>query len=169
VLELTAGSTETRTATIFPNGLWSLSVLGRNRMLALDPMHLLSFDGARWSPEYAGPELSAPSPRLAADETLMAFLGQSTTILLRDEHSHRWAQAAPIPHAARAIVAIGSARLLAVGNLGMIAVYDAGAWCLVESGTTRPLVAVSLSPDRKTAVAVSYGSPTAAVVWVDLP
>jgi hypothetical protein len=168
VLELTLGSTQTRTSTIFPNGLTSLAIVDRERMLALDPMHLLTFDGARWSPEYAGPELSAASPQLAADESLMAFLGDSK-LLLRDEGSHLWSLAPPSPRSLRAIAAIGSARLLGAGDLGTLAIYDGGAWCAVESGTVHPLVAVSLSPDRKTAVAVGFGAPYPAVVWVDLP
>jgi hypothetical protein len=172
IFRLSAGSTRADDGTLFtaPAGLRQVKVVRRDRILALDDAGLETWSGTGWSPEYDGPEVAVDSARIAADTgTMGMFSGASA--FLRDESQHSWMQLPSVVSGLepRAIAALGPGRIMVVGNLGGVSVYDDGGWCSIRGGPLRVLWGAGASPDLRTAIAVSgyYTGPT--VVWMDLP
>jgi hypothetical protein len=171
IYQLSAGSTRARDQALFPipAGLKQFKWVGRDRILALDDAGLETFTGAGWALEFDGPELSMTPLWITADAGMMGMVA-GTAGLIRDEARHIWTPIAiPTGLEPHGIAAL-TGRLMAVGVLGGINIYDRDAWCSIYGVPVKTMVAASVSPDRKTVVAVSWSRPGGpVVVWMDLP
>jgi hypothetical protein len=171
--QLTPGSTVGRSRPDFPLS-GDLFVVTATRVAAVSNGGIWYYDGRSWVEEYRGPEAELPpitiySTRgLAGNAQTFVFAYNIPTgsgVLIRDEATHQWTQlaASPFHLPIDAVAVLGRGNVLLLGQSGDAAIWLAsqGApWCSIATGTNEDFLAIDVSPDELSAVAVQ-GETTA--------
>lgn len=140
-----------------------LALASPDRIVAIADNALNYFDGANWTVEREfAPVVFEEYFDLYIDGEIAAAAGKDERIIVRDERTKTWDVLPPIDGDSvtlKSVAGLGEQRYLAVGEVGLAAVYANGVWCTIDTDTTNTLDAVAIAPSGRVAYASGRFSP----------
>lgn len=164
-VEVLSGSNETQRAAIESLNIKVefLALSSPDRIVAIADNSLNYFDGASWTVERElAPVVFEEYFDLYVDEEVAAAAGKDERVTFREESTKTWGVLPPIDGdsvSLKSVAGLGDDRFMAVGEVGLAAIYANGVWCAIDTDTTNTLDAVAVAPSGRVAYATGRFSP----------